>query len=499
MTNIEKEIISVLQKIRLRLFIKKLIDNILVALLLALSLGSIVLIVSRFIPIYNNLLYSFFVILIFILSGAFFSIIKAPKIIDAAKVADSFGMSERAVTAYELIGKDAEFLRLQKEDARLHLISLDFRNKIQLFKFDMKWIFNIAFLIIFIVLIMTPNQLEEIAKSNHEISKEIRLQKEKINTAIKKVEKESLLDNDKKEELLTILKDLDNSVKAAKNENDIEKSLQKADKKLDLMQNTLKDEEIKKAIEELEKNKYTKPISDNLKNITQKDLDDNIKEFNKTIETMSEKERLELIKSLDKLSDKLFKSDELKDSLSKISDKLKSNESMNMEKEMQSLQKSLESMISDDRLRQVSKDIKSQLQNNNQNCAEGNCNNNIGSNADKKEGVGNKSGNGSDIGEGTNVVKKDSSNKKTADYEKVFSSNLLDTGGNIEELKGMKNDSGESDIVRSEEIDEVLGESVTYDKVIAQYENRAMETIESYEIPIYYRELVKEYFKSLSD
>jgi hypothetical protein len=121
---------------------------------------------------------------------------------------------------------------------------------------------------------------------------------------------------------------------------------------------------------------------------------------------------------------------------------------------------------------------------------------------------GSGAGSGTDMGQENPAVtpvqpsglnKKQGSEKKNREYEKIFTSKTLGGEGEKSQLTGNKNNNGNSEMVTSENGINVRGEDVPYNQVIGSYKEQAVQNMESSEIPEGMKEIIKNYFSSLEE
>ena len=100
---------------------------------------------------------------------------------------------------------------------------------------------------------------------------------------------------------------------------------------------------------------------------------------------------------------------------------------------------------------------------------------------------------------GSGIGKKDGSEGKTGEYEKIFTPQTLGGEGETSNLNGTKGSGGTTEQVITDKGQTVRGSSVPYNQVVGQYRDKAMESINTSDIPPGMKELVKDYFTSLEE
>jgi hypothetical protein len=97
------------------------------------------------------------------------------------------------------------------------------------------------------------------------------------------------------------------------------------------------------------------------------------------------------------------------------------------------------------------------------------------------------------------IAKKDVSVKKDGEYEKIFTPQTLGGEGETSNLSGQKGTGGTTDQVITDKSQTVKGSSVPYNQVVGQYRDKAMEGMNTSDIPPGMKDMVKEYFTSLEE
>jgi hypothetical protein len=510
-----KVFLGLLKKIRFRIGLGKAVNNLLLALTAALAFGAAAAVVSWLIPIYN--LYYW----IAIVSGAIcigsilFSLVKRPSLYNAALTIDSYGLNERTVTAFELIENDEDFSEFQKRDALEHLKRLDYKQHIKLVP-NFKYALAVLILLTAItVSAFIPNPMREVAIERHTLSE---LKKEEMNK-VKKVEKE-LAKNDKltpieKAELNKKLTELKKDLKEAKSEKEINKAIEKTDKKLEMVKAKYDKEELKKLADTFAKSDVTKNLSDLINTGNTQMLKEALKAVAEQMKNLSAEEKKALAENMAKLAEELKNNEELKNALASLSQKLASGELGDLDEELSQFASTIQELMNSDEFREAVAQMQSALkegQGGALSAQTGNSQNssgNQGSGNQQGQGSGG-SGAGSGTGMGqenqtptgsqsTGLNKKGSSEKKSGEYEKIFTSKTVGGEGETSQLTGKKNSSGTSEQINTEKGINTRGEAVPYNKVFGSYRDKALESIGSSEIPEGMKEVIKNYFSSLEE
>ncbi len=188
-----------------------LVRNMHVFLVTGLGAFLLVSLISLFVPFYNALMYGALACAFTLIIGITYSIIKFKNKKQAALIADSKGLKERVSTAYEFMGREDIFARIQKEDTIRAISGFNIKEHFPL-KLMWKWLLSAGLLIVCILvtsMIETPakieavkrKELKELAKEKEEelVEKYEELLKYETLTAEQLEEMEELLDKALKE------------------------------------------------------------------------------------------------------------------------------------------------------------------------------------------------------------------------------------------------------------------------------------------------------------
>ena len=526
MENVDLDIKKILNRIKRRLFVAQLINYLIICIIIGVSIGVGIVILSRFIPIYKPYRLSGILVGIAALISVIWCFIKMPKDITTALKADSLGLKERITTSLELKGNEEIMARLQKKDALKHIRKLDYKRELTLVP-NKKFLISLLILVcIFSGLSFVPNDLNEVAIKNHQLKIDKKTAFKEVEKIEKKVEENKNIDEIKKAELLNNLSELKKQVKESENKESIDKNLEKSSKKLELLKKELLNDDLKKVSETFMKNELTKEIGKMLKEKNQEKLSEELKKVSEKLKDVSQEELSELAKNLNELSKELSNNPELAESIASLASKLAEGDAGASSEALSEMSGSISELMENaefaEALNNVAQALNSQTQGENngnsqeQGSGEGN---GEGNGTGKGQGQGNGSGgqgtgtgggagSGSDKGneespEGSNsggLSNKDGNNGENVnDYDKIFSPTSMDSQGETSILTGQKNDDGNSQQIITEKGVGIKGNSVPYNQVMGQYKNKAYENMENSYIPDSMKNLVKDYFSSLED
>ena len=533
MSSIDKELIRIVRKIRDRLHTALIINNMVLGAAAALGLGIGIVIAARFIPIYNVYLNILKLVGAFALAAFLYSSFRTPKDAYAALKADSFGLKERTVTALELIGNQSAFAMLEKNDALKHLKIIDYKKKISL-KPNKRYL--LICLILTAVLALSgfiPNPMAGRAEELHKLKSRISEQQKKADKLIEKVKDNPELSEEQKKELEQKLAELKKELKAAKDGKEISKALGRAEKKLEYIKGKYAPgEDLNKIADAFAKNEMTKPLADMIKKGDEKAFKANIKKVTEELKRLSPEEKQKLAAEFSKLAQEIKNNPELSKAFTGLANKLASGELGDLSSELSELDQSISELMQDESIRNAISELAKELgnANNNQNSSrqgqqgqDGNGHqgqgNTPGGNANSGQGnqpVGNGQGGGQGNGAGSGtgmgnenqtpippsssgISKKDGSPKKDGEYEKIFTPETLGGEGETSNLNGSKGTGGTTEQVITDKSRTVRGSSVPYNHVVGQYKDKAMESIDTSDIPPGMKDMVKEYFTSLEE
>jgi hypothetical protein len=529
-SGIDRQILNIVFKIRRRMKSVYAMNTSLVFVSVALLIGVLLSVIARFVPVYNVYLKTGIIAGIALIVGICFGLYKGPKMLKAALRADSLGLSERTVTAVELIGVDTPMALMQKRDALDYLSKVDYKRKISPMP-NKKYLSICLLLGLSLVLAgFIPNPMEEKARVMHELKQDKAKQVKEVEKMVKKIDKSPTLTKEQKKEIETKLAEIKKDINLSESKNELHKALQKSEKKMELIKQEYEGnkDNLEKIVDTLSKFKSTKNLANLIKSNDKNAMKQSLNQLSKELKNLNEDQIKELAKSLSSLANDIKNNAELKAALSQLSNKM-AESGMLSEGDLNNLSESLSKLMENEDFSQALSDIAQQLNNmqsqynkpvdqgasgngegmsgNGQNGNNGK-NGQSGQNGQNGQGKGSGSGagNGTDIGQenvtpiapGFGLNKKDSSEKKLGEYEKIFTPQTIGGEGEKSQLKGNKNNNGSNETV-VDKAQTYKGEAVPYNKVLGQYREQAMESINTSDIPEGMKEIVKSYFESIDE
>ncbi len=536
MYNIDKELLRIVRRIRDRLHAVNIINSMVLGLGSALCLGILLSLASRFIPVYDVYGNVLKITAASLLLAFFYSAFRTPGSTYAALKADSLGLQERTVTALELIGDSSVFAKLEKNDALEHLRALDYKKSISL-KPDRRYL--LVCLISAAILAVSgfmPNPMAAKAEELHKLRSGIAEQQKKADKLAEKVKQDPKLSEDKKKELEKLLTELKAELKASKDEKEISRALGRAEKKLEyIKEKYVPGDDLNKIAEVFSKNEMTRALADMIKNNDGKALKDNIRQMAEKLNQLSAEEKQKLAEELSKLAKELKNNPELSKAFAQLSDKLASGELGDISGELSQLDNSISELMENESIRKAASELAKELgeAHDSMNSGQQGSQDQSGQTDNGHQGKGSEpgksgqpgqgsqpggngqgAGQGSDAGSGTGmgnedqepirpggsgIGKKDGSGKKDGEYEKIFTPETLGGEGETSNLSGTKGTTGTTEQVTTDKSQTVRGSSVPYDQVVGEYKDKAMESINTSDIPPGMRDMVKEYFTELEE
>ena len=208
MDNIDIEILKLIRKVRDRMHSSIIINLTAKSLLISLGFYLMLILLARLFPIYNPYYRGLFLAGGISMFGFIVSLFMPPKNKSAALFLDSLGLSERTITAYELIDDDSNMASMQKKDALCHIKKTNIKKEIKILwpKKLMVW----CGLLICIILLSAaiPNPIEDKAIELNKMKQEIKEQKKEVGKITKEVESNNKLTKEQKNEVMEKLIEL---------------------------------------------------------------------------------------------------------------------------------------------------------------------------------------------------------------------------------------------------------------------------------------------------
>lgn len=506
-----KTVEQVLKKLLKKLWLERLVKNLINVLLVIATFIFVLVVGSHFIPIVYLKEKVLCISLILLIVTCLKVSIKRPSLEETARAGDRLGLKEKLLTYIEFNDKsdEKEVFNTFKNDLEDELQEFELMKK---YKMDVK---PKRILIAFIILILSigtyfiPSSSREIALEKESIHKNI---KEEI-VKIKEEEKdimESIEDKEIKEEASKVIKKLNKELNKTYEYDKALKEIAKAEEKLNHIgekkysknlkqisslfkgtdiENTDLDDKLKDGTIDdntLKENDFNiskldkKKISDNLKN-NKEILSD--KEFKNKIENELKEEGLttkDLIKSIKSKKDEVKFAGKFKNSKEKLTAKKDEKNFGNGEGDKKSNDFSMGEKESSYKYGESSKNGGMQEKIKGEGNSKSEDNNAVG---------GSKTGVNKDVKENANKGSIGRYNKETKQGEK----------GNISNLKSKVNKEGKLTNKSIEEVTGEMGKNKYIKNKWLEYKKQGMDYILKYEIPMDKEDIVVDYFEELND
>ncbi|MDF2840115.1 MAG: pectinesterase, partial [Clostridia bacterium] len=363
MSKLDRELLQLFRKVRDRIHSNLILNYGVIGAAIALGCSLLAALLSRFIPIYAVYSKGALGVMAAALAAIVYGAFKTPGNRQVALKVDSLGLQERTLTAVELIGEESTFATLEKQDALMHLKTLNFKKALPI-RPNRKHLALCAILTaVLTVSAFIPNPMAEKARELNQLKQEIAKQQKKITEVEKKVAKNAKLTSEQKKEAEAKLQELKKELKAAQNKKDIDKALQKSQKKLEYLSDKYTDskENLEKLMNTLAKNQETKRLADMIRNSSEKELKDNFKQFAEQLKKMDKEQLKQLAKSISELTEQIKNNPELMQALRELAEKLGSGELGDVSEALDQLGESIADMMSDESFGSAMQELAKQL------------------------------------------------------------------------------------------------------------------------------------------
>lgn len=524
--DLDKKINSFIKTYGKRIKINFLLDKILFGILLCGVLSFILLSVSVFVPFKDCYRVIAIVCILIILGSFIYGVLKLPNIKKIALLIDSKGLKERVITSLCLSNDNSDLAITQKRDTIEKLKNFNYKEKFPI-RVDRKKLLKIGVLIVICTgILLVPSNSKTKAKELRNFEKGKSEIINKVEKEKNKIEETEALSKEEKEKLKKLLEDGKNELKDIETNKDINKFLERLNKKLETLKEEIKSEEGKKALENLSKelledsmkklqndalkdlNKINQAlnkteegekISEALNSGDKEALENQLNNLNNSLKNMSENEKIELAESLSELASSLS-DEELQALMNQTSQGI-----MNGEIDPSELSKelsSLENTAKGNNNSNSGNGNNSNSNSGNNSSANGGSSGNGSGNGNGSNGSGsgnrNGSGNGNGSGTGWNTGSKngtENTSEPTKGEEVYIPGREIGSDAN---LTGNKNNNSPSQAIETENGLNFSGEKKDYNEVIGDYSEKELQGIEGSSIPENMKNIVKDYFDGLN-
>jgi len=492
-------------------------------------------------------------ILVIYASGLIISLVAAifmrPGIKKTLKVADSLGLKERLITAYELRNEDSPIAIAQRRDALYAARKADFK-ALYKFRIPVKYaVLSLLLITLTAFSFMIPADAKEEAQKKEKMTEKVEEKIKELEKKKEELKKGNKLQEDALKEAEKLINELQEQLKKAENADEALKALSRAKHDLEELKNKGANEDLKKIGEELSQNPISKDLGQAMKDGNMTDIKQELEKLKNQLENLSQEE-------LDKLAENFKKASEMTENssvaknLSNLAKAMASGDTAAAGSEISSLQNNISALSPS--LSQSGKEAIQQLidsidgsrqqiasldnnymmfsptdvqegqqgngqqggsqQGQGQSNQQGNGNGNgNGQGQGNGQGNGQGQGQGGGGGAGSQTTNENAGytgpesgsgsrapgEKKVKDYESIYVPDRIGGDADPSQVKGGKNDSGISQWRESDGTPVQKGLTIPYNEVIGQYSSEAMSRIESDIIPPVMKDIVRDYFSSL--
>ncbi|MFD3157704.1 hypothetical protein ACFIJ5_12685 [Haloimpatiens sp. FM7330] len=508
---------KILKKLSNKLWFERIIQNLINSVLIFSFITLIMVLISHFTPIvylYKKMLYLLgFIVMIFAVKSVF----EKPTIKKAAVVGDKTGLDERLITYVEYMDDDSDMALVFKEEVENEIQDYDILKKYR-YNFKFKYIIISAMiLVIAFGSSFIPTESRKSSMEMEKVNKELRKEARKINSRGKTLANKCK-DEKQKEQLLSILDDLNKNLKKTYDYKKAAAEISQSEEKLDDLKYSQNREMLRQLSgmfkgTSLENSKFAKALengnfsnaenmSDNIK-FSQKDKDKVIKNAKEIADSGKFNDNKFSKEIKDKLDNKELNSKNIVDAVKKASNK---SDITIPNKEKMKLDKAKEKFLA----KSNGKDIKDTIGNSKSNSFA------LGDrksykNAEKSninKGENRSGGDGSQAKEDNNAVG-GSSNRvlKSRVSEKANEGTIgkykksVDTLRKNNDISNVKGKTCKDGGIYKKDVQEVIAKNGRYkpmENKWLEYKKEGMNYVWKYEVPIDKQDLVVKYFKALN-
>lgn len=467
------------------------------------------------------------------------------------KTADSLGLKERLVTAYQLRDDRSPIARIQRYDALKSLSRADFGLLYPIRLPGRLGIAAAALPVLVAVSFIIPSMAREKAVSMEALLKEIRTQASQLDKERKELTKNSSLSEKKLQEMNKRIDELLKELRKSSSEGDAIKALSKTKHELEELKSNNTKSELSKLADSLSKNPATRELGEAIKKGDLTDIKQKLERMNESYKKLDESGKKALAEQIKKAARDVANSKELAQNLNDISSAISSGNLDALSGEMAELTESLSKLAAEDQdiadameefadqmldqlgnsLNKAKKKISSAAgskgkysksnpgQGGQQDEEDSEDSENSGSSQEASSGSGgnqpgnqpgsqpgNKGGGGAgdstsskDLGysgEESSPGSRQPGEKRVRDFESIYVPNRLGGDNTESQLSGKKNSSGQSQWTDGSAPVQ-KGSAVPYDKVLGEYKNEAMSNMKDSPVPPVMKDIVRDYFSTL--
>lgn len=496
----KKAIVIFLNRVTKRVRRQHLLIKVLIGMTISLICSFILTLLSLMVVIPHTLEKCLLIVIGGLLISLVYGMLKAPKKQDVARLLDATGLEERVSTALMLINEESMRSKLQQEDTWEHLKQYDMKQHFP-WKLPLKRIgINLLLILGISVLMLIPTKAKLLEKEWKNFEKEKSKLQRQLEAAKKEINEVGNLTEKEKIQIGELLENTLQEIPKTEKQSEVEKTMQRLDKKLEKVTEQVVDEKGKEQLQSiqrqltsefakkmsenakkdlsalkdtLEKNKLTKPLADTLMSdlADQKAIEEAARALQEQLSKLSDAEKKALAQTFKEAADK-------------VSDASLANYLATASQEILQQQLSMEEMEA------ALNQLKNMAQNNKQNQGEGQ---NQWQGQSQGQGENQGSGNGSGWDTGSKNGKQEESNGSIGSPTQMLENN------DITQLSGQIDHETQ---IKQEEIPyglNIAGEKIDYHEVVGEYSDKALESIEEETMPEQMKEVIKTYFEAINE
>jgi len=539
-----RDILGKLAPLKNRMHLNRGIQRFLLCLCAGSSVSMVVSYISLLFPIPFVLSHIAIIFLVSTAAGLVAFAFSAPSEKELIMTADSLGLKERIITAWQLKNENTPIALIQRYDAYNAVLSADFKNLYPLIFPKKLGVALCAVLLVTTVSFFIPANARDSAHETEKLKNEIKRQVEEISKAGEKLKEERNLSEEELEKINEELERLKEELRKASSEDEALKALKRTENQLEKLDIN---KQLQKLGEMLGQHQMTEKAGDALKALNAEDLkkaleelisqmrqgEISTEEFARLLKEISEQAGGEILTEMLKNTSNALDSGDMESSAKAIEDLgrslsglIESQSESSMSRAMAELSQALQnakrsiSMV-ESKTSKGSSSGKGALSNQpaasgqkqghgneqsiNQGLSQGNGNgrtNDQGQSPAKGSQDGGGAGEGSTnkdsgyTGSGQQVGRKPGSGYEEA-YERLYDPEYLGGDSDPSYVSGQSGRGGESSYSETGMIPAGKGAVLPYIEVLRRYKNKASSYMEEASIPAAMKDIVRQYFESL--
>lgn len=456
-----------------------------------------------------------------------------PGIRKVLKVADTLGLKERLVTAYEFKNYNYGIYVTQRKDALKMAENFNYRDRYRI-RIPRKLILAAVCLAVSTALSFAiPSEARQLASETETLVKQVNKQVEDLEKKKKKFNDKSEISSKNLKKINDKLEEMMKKLRKSEDEDEILKTLSQYKHELEKLgrEDRMK-RDLANLADELANNPITNELGNSVKNNNQEEFKQKLEKLINEMAKLNAEQRKKLEDTFEKASERVEGIRQLSQTLSDLSQAVNANSEHNTAKQIASLQSGLSSIsdehveITDEMLQELLDEMKElkysvynmtgdntfmqagitggqSSENGSGNTPGGNEGGNNSGNGNSEQGgsnAGNRSGN-TDLGytgEEKEGKGRGPGEMQKEDYEKIYVPERLGGDGDLTQVKGAAGGEGDSFRIDSDMAPVGKGGyAVPYNEVLGKYKNEAMTGLDGDTVPPVMKDIIRDYFTSL--